>query len=90
MPNPKPSFPQTFEAGLYHKPSYLSNHHMQGLGIISYSLWFVKPICCIKKSPKTREKLSIIVIFFYKTNIKYLRNQDKRFVIYHRVNCVYF
>jgi len=34
-----------------------------------------------KKSPKTREKLSIIVMLFYKTNMKFVENQDKRFVI---------
>jgi hypothetical protein len=43
-----------------------------------------------KKSPKTREKFATIVIFFNKTIMKYLENQDKWFVIYHRVNCVYF
>jgi len=34
-----------------------------------------------KKSPKTREKLSIIVMLFYKTNMKFVENQDKWFVI---------
>jgi len=34
-----------------------------------------------KKSPKTREKLSIIVMLFYKNNMKFVENQDKWFVI---------
>ena len=34
-----------------------------------------------KKIPKTREKLSIIVMLFYKTNMKFVENQEKRFVI---------
>jgi len=52
--NPKPQtfFPQTFIAGLYRKPSYLSNLHMHGLGIVSYLVWFVKPIWCKKNLPK--------------------------------------
>jgi hypothetical protein len=49
-----------------------------------------KPQNHIKKSPKTREKLSIIVMLFYKTNMKFIETKDKWFVIYHRVNCVYF
>jgi hypothetical protein len=44
IPNLKPSYPQTFEAGLYRKPSYLSNLNMHGLGIIHRKRWFVKPI----------------------------------------------
>ena len=34
-----------------------------------------------KKSPKTREKFANIVMLFYKTNMKFIGNQDKRFVI---------
>jgi hypothetical protein len=67
MPGAKPSYLQTFEAGLYHKPSYLSNLHMQGLGIILSIQWFVKPILlqnhAIKK-PTNGEKFVDFVIFF--------------------------
>ena len=73
--------PQTF---ISVKPSYAWFGH--------YSLFFM--VCQAhfmqKKSPKTRENFARIVIFFYKTIMKYLENQDKWFVIYHRVNWVYF
>lgn len=67
MPGAKPSNLQTVIARLYHKPSYLSNLHMQGLGIIYYLVRFVKPILlqnhAIKK-PTNGEKFVDFVIFF--------------------------
>jgi hypothetical protein len=43
-----------------------------------------------KKYPQTRGKFANIVIFFIKTIMVFLETKDKWFVIYHRVNCVYF
>jgi hypothetical protein len=43
-----------------------------------------------KKYPQTRGKFANIVMLFIKTIMVFLETKDKWFVIYHRVNCVYF
>ena len=82
MSNHQTLYPQTS----YHICPILSNlisHckvwalYMQNLGLSSPCMHDFAH----KKSPKTREKLSIIVMLFYKTNMKFIENQDKRFVI---------
>lgn len=69
---------QTFIAAFYHKPLYLSNLYMHGLGIITYKLWFVKPISCktfIQNLLKFAQKIKKTFIKIYKGLI----NQEKRF-----------
>lgn len=91
MSNPQTSYPQTS----YHICPILSNlisHckvwalYMQNDGLSSPCMHDFAH----KKSPKTREKLSIIVMLFYKTIIKFIENQEKRFVILQGVVLFFF
>ena len=81
MPNPKPPYPENLRSEIVSqtiisvKPSYAWFGHYTSKTMVCQAH------LCIKKSPKTREKLSIIVMLFYKTNMKFIENQDKRFVI---------
>jgi len=77
-PNPKPS------NLISHILSNLKTHRhytSQTLVCQAYSMH--------KKSPKTREKFTLIVMLFKESIMISLENQDIRFVIYHRGIWVY-
>jgi len=81
IPNPKPSYPQTFIAQIISqtfisvKPSYAWFGHCI-LSCMVCQAHFMQ-----KKSPIIREKFETIVIFFKETYMLFIENQEKRFVI---------
>jgi hypothetical protein len=75
---------QTLFAGLYPKPSYLSNPYMHGLGIIAYRLCLVKPISCKTFVSKKFKFVSICgkkLIKRFERFDKYSKNQGKIYVL---------
>ena len=69
-------------AGPYHKTFILSNLKPHTLAADDITdIMVCQTLKPYKKSPETREKLSIIVMLFNKTIIEFLENQDKWFVI---------